>query len=848
MKYQRIKTDCFRVIPVIPLELSAEEKSEYKQTINTFTRMNQSGSGGKKVMVKGKEAYRDAPNVSYKLHWKDQKIHQYATLPKSDTLRPQLQRAIHEDGQSIKLIQEKLDLSLDNLHAFAVTGLPQQYALDLDGEYQAKIKRLIRSVGKSQLLYSLTIKEVEDHDKKRQELTQRLDGVNPDNKFSVGINETKRMAARVGKSFYDFWYRESPEVKERHQNIMQAFGSVLPDKKRKFPMTKRKLADTNRYMQVEILFLIWTEDGEVVKTFRQSLQSLFTEMQGENQLEVVAVTPDLARVQKGHLQYDVIPQLCLYQKELSKFLILPGIDEIDDSFYKEYESKTEIPKEMLVNEPGAIAFARDLNTGQPIVQPRPTNVNALDDYSTPVIMPGQMGAGKSVQLINQVAETFCLDAKSQEEWKKRARSAIVFDPADGEMISSILSVIPDWLKDRVVVLNHFDTENPIPVTSHDLLKMSREYGNDGAEFEIAQTETQILLDSLEDSSSTRSIERFYQNALQASYALGSGTMLDAMRIIIDEDYRAEMIQNLQGVDDILRFNLKKDDMALKRDEKGIITDTIDNHLSEVQNNKPWMDAISQDENEKIDFWKWMNGDEDGAYLVLIYIPEKVGKQLRKFLFTHYFLKIWKMMKLREAIPKKQRKECLVIVDEIHQIIDQRGVKNIFGDIFKEPRKYRVRYFFTFHGWSSLEKAGRSKKEIIQSMKDSGCNLIMLKGGKDTFEDVATMMEPYSVQDFTSLMGMEFTAIFKVAHQKKSHVFMAKLIEPVETRYPVYQQVRLTQYKNDQYGRKKLEVRRKISEELDRLFEVLQEKEEKRQEKKMGKGKKNKIEEIPILEF
>jgi hypothetical protein len=477
-----------------------------------------------------------------------------------------------------------------------------------------------------------------------------------------------------------------------------------------------------------------------------------------------------------------------------------------------------------------------MNSNAPIVQPKPRNTEDQDDYSTPVIVPGQMGAGKSVQLANQVVETFCVGAKDRKEWKKNARSAILFDVADGEMISSIMSVIPEWLHDRVKILNHFDTENPIPINSHDLLKLNRSFGNEGAEFDLAQMETELLLDSLDDKSSTISVERYYQNALQASYTLGKGTMLDAMRILMDEKYRGEMIQGLADKDDILRYNLQKDDMALRKDEKGITLGTIDNHLSQVQNNKSWLDMISQEDNPDIDFWKWMNGDRNGAYLVLIFIPEKVGKHVRRFLFAHYFLKIWKLMKLREAIPKPKRKECLVIVDEIHQIIEQRAVQRMFGDIFKEPRKYRVRYFFTFHGWSSLEKAGRNKKEIIRSMKDSGCNLIMLKGGKETFEDVASMLEPYNLDDFNSLMNRKFTAIFKIAHGKKSNVFMAQLIEPLEKRFPLQQKIELVKYKN-KYGRSKLEVRQQITRELNVLMEVLRKREEAIQEKKDSKSKK-----------
>lgn len=836
MKYKRIKTDCYKVVPVIPLEpLKEQEKSLYKKVINELTKMNRpflEKGRGRKVIIDGEEHYRDVPNFSYKMWLQGGKLHQYMTIAKGEDLQSQLMSAIQVDIESCRFEPAQLHLVHENLFAFAIQGKPS-HAIVLDKDFTSKFKSLFSSVSyKDQLLYNLTVKEIEDHNGKRKELKKRLSGYNPDDIKSVIWHNTKAASIATGKFLYDFWFED--EAKQKHQQIIENLKRKgwFQSSTKSPPATKRKLAEKNRYTEVELLFLLWTIEENRAQRFQERLQKLITQMQGENELQVVPVKPDLARIAKGHLQYD-LPHLCLYQKELDKFLYLPAIHEMDESFYIERPQKTEIPQDMFKQELGAIAFARDINTNKIIYLPKPRTKEDRDDYSTPVIVPGQMGAGKTVQLSNQVVETFCLRAKDREEWKKNARSSIVFDVADGEMISSILNVVPDWLMDRVVVLNHFDTENPIPVNSHDLLKLYREHGNEGGEFEIAQMETELLLDSLGDKSSTIAVERYYQNALQASYSLGSGTMLDAMKILLDESYRSKMIDELKDRDPVLRYNLAKDDIALRKDERGVTLATIDNHLSQVQNNKPWLDAISQKPHENVDFWRWMNGDKDGAYLVLIYIPEKSGKHLRRYLFAHYFLKIWKLMKLREVIPKSERKECLVIVDEIHQIIDQRAVQKIFGDIFKEPRKYRVRYFFTFHGWSSLEKGGRRKNEIIQSMKDSGCNLIMLKGGKDTFDSVASMLEPYDSEDFNALQTMEYTAIFKIAHGKKSNIFMAKMIEPPDKRLSVHRNVDLTQYKN-KFGRNKFEVRKQISEELSGLFEVIQAKEEERQEKKTTK--------------
>jgi hypothetical protein len=831
MRTRYFPSNCYRLVPVQSAE--KREKPEWMRIITELANMNKGfieKGAGRKVVNRstGEQEYRDVPQFSLKLHKRDGKIHTYVNIPKDreQVVKTKFEQALYSDIGEYRIEEDPMELPETNLHAFSIKG-SHHLAIDLDGN--PKIKELFRSV--DNMMYSLTVKEVEDHEAQRDQFEKARLGLT--SKKAWAWHYTKTGAVAAAKMLYDFWYDGEEETKKKHQVAWKQIKKLLPKKEQQQPYTERKLSsEKNRFMLVEALFLLWTDDEEKAKQFHSNLQKLMTEMQGENRLEVVKVKPDLSKVAKGRIHY-TLPTLCLYQAELSKFLLLPDVE--DEFFYSEPLQKSKPPEAMYTNRIGDIAFARDMVTNEivsiPFSPSGPAHIRkqALDDYSTPVISPGQMGAGKTVQIVNQVIETFCVKAKDQKEWRKKARSAVVFDVADGKMISSILNLIPNWLMDRVKILNHFDTNRPIPVSWHDVLRLSRQQGHEGAEFIIAQTETELLLDSLEDRSSTIAIDRYYKNALQASYTVGKGTMLDALRIITDEKYRAEVIQQLEEKHPVLRFNLIKDDRRLK-DEKSLVHETIDNHLLQIMNNTPWFDCISQPVHEEIDFWRWMNGDEDGAYLVLVYIPKKLGKHLRKFLFAHYFLKTWRMMELREIIPEEKRRECLVIVDELHQIIDQEAVKKMFGDIFKEPRKYRVRYFFTFHGWSSLEKAGKKKTEIIQSMKDSGCNLIMLKGGKDTFEDIKEMLDPYDVKDFLSLSSMQYCAIFKIAYGKKSHVFMARMLEPPDQRLPTYRTVDLTKYQNTVFGRPKEEVRKSIKSDLELMLAITQSKDRKEKKK------------------
>jgi hypothetical protein len=224
----------------------------------------------------------------------------------------------------------------------------------------------------------------------------------------------------------------------------------------------------------------------------------------------------------------------------------------------------------------------------------------------------------------------------------------------------------------------------------------------------------------------------------------------------------------------------------KNGENSKILTTIENRLSQLKGDRKLWDCIAQrplrDEegNCSINFRKWMDGDENGAYLVLVYIPkEGVSQQFRKFIFAHYFLKIWNVGFSREKgfAGREYRPETLVVFDEIHQIIDVPTVGKLFIDLFKEPRKYSIRLFMTLHGWSSLAKAGRTiESDIKQSILDNGCNLIMLKGGEDAFTSLQNFMGDMTVHDYNNLMKMEWCGIFSL-YWKGHHVFQGKLLPP-----------------------------------------------------------------------
>ncbi|MBA4544536.1 helix-turn-helix domain-containing protein [Thermoactinomyces daqus] len=432
-----------------------------------------------------------------------------------------------------------------------------------------------------------------------------------------------------------------------------------------------------------------------------------------------------------------------------------------------------IPKRMVTDSPQHIAFARH-RTGKILSLIRSENVEDKDSLSTPMMVVGKPGTGKSTDFVNMALEFFGARAKNRKEWEKIARSVFLFDVANGAMIEEVMAHVPEWLRDRVKIINHSDMARVVPLSWHDLMAL---YENDDSiAAEIAEIETDLLRKFIKDDSQTISIDRYFRSALQASYRVGEGNLLDAMRILKDPEYRDEIKARLAETDFELEIALGQLEEEMGKESNRVL-DTIENRISQIRNNKRLFYSLSQPRTEKIDFWKWMNE----PHLVLIHMSNK-KETFQDFAFTHYLVKIWNLMMAREMIPEEDLRECVVIVDEIDLIIKNKPVQDIFLQITKKPRKYRTKYIFSFHDWSSFTKAGNRKNDIIRSFK-TGMDMVLLKGSDEVFEDFEEELEPFTVEDFHNLE--KYTGIFRITCNKKEYVFKAKLLEPASNRLPSF---------------------------------------------------------------
>ena len=613
-----------------------------------------------------------------------------------------------------------------------------------------------------------------------------------------------------------------------------------------------KTSANSKGYKMQIRVLGESNDDKKVKHAFRNIENAFELLNGDNKFTVTHIRTKRGIKSIINAVENNKPLLkstdVYFEKEMNNILKMPSkqtLREYQKVIQQDNFTRTEIHNDFFKNELGAIPFAKTLDKEVKRIYfggykrdwwtERGRYVEEktkLDDRSTATMLFGGMGSGKTSASESQALYTFGCHLPDRETWRKESKSVIVFDVADGAMINNIYNRVPDWLKDRVVILNHSNFNNPIAVNNADLAEFNTEIMQDeDYAYTLAEMEAKLVLEILQSDKSI-SMDRWFISALQCVHSIDKDWgYIEAMRTLIDDEFRQTQV--MPKIDNKrLKLEMRSYDvMAMEGSAKKVIQ-TIENRFSQLERDQKLWDCIAQkplrdeDGKVKLNFRKMMDGDEDGAYLILVYIPKSgVSALYRKFIFAHYFTKVWNVALSREAgfAGREYRPETLVIIDEIHQIIDIPLVGKLFIDLFKEPRKYSLRLWLTLHGWSSLAKAGRGLEgDIKQSIMDNGCNLIMLKGGGEAFHSLSDFLSPMTLADFNNLMNMDFCGIFRISWQNKNHVFQAKLLEHIDAnkdfkKYRSCDSNFLTSYAS-QYGRAKQEVR---DENLERSYEMLE---------------------------
>lgn len=795
--------------------------------------------------------------VSYKVSIVDGEMKFYLTVPQK--WAKSFISAIKRDwGQvDITMVNERIvDFNPKKTKAMEVY-LRHHYALSLkhdknqNDSFFSSIASLASTMDKGdKVLIDYNIEPTNNSwkDKATQKIKKFKEGKVPSREDTFTVNGITGKVFDMFNVIFDEFINMIEEMmgakEEKNKKREQLFELKYSD---------QKVHANSKGYKVQVRVLGQSDDEKKIKHIFKNIETSFSVLDGDNKFAITHVKTKrgiksiIKAVENNQPSVGKTTDI-LFEKEMANILKMPSkstLKEYQKAIAQDNFTRTEVSSDFFKEEHGAIPFATTLEKDVRTLYfggyqrewwtskgRRVDNKTRLDDRSTATMVFGTMGSGKTSLSENQALYTFGAHIKDKEQWKRESKSVVVFDVADGSMINNIYNHVQDWQKDRVVILNHSNHKNPIAVNNADLDEFNTEVmDDDDYAYTLAEMESKLVLEIL-GSDKTMAMDRWFTSALQCVHSVDKDWgYIEAMRTLIDDTFRQEeVIPKLTNKR--LELEMKSYNTLATNGNATRIIETIENRFSQLERDQKLWDCIAQkplrneDGKVKLNFRQMMDGDEDGAYMILIYIPKSGVSQLyRKFLFAHYFTKVWNVLLSREVGfgGREYRPETLIIVDEIHQIVDIPIIAKLFIDLFKEPRKYSGRYWFTLHGWSSLAKAGRGLEgDIKQSIMDNGCNLIMLKGGGEAFSSLSDFLQPMTIADFNNLMNMDYCGIFALRWKNKNHVFQAKMISDLKHNKD-FAKHRSTDSNflinhSSEYGRKKEEVR---DDNLERSYAMIE---------------------------
>src|SRR5690606_29894601 len=320
-------------------------------------------------------------------------------------------------------------------------------------------------------------------------------------------------------------------------------------------------ANTKGY-RVQIRALGESDDEKKIKHAFRNIENSFTTLDGDNKYTVTHIRTkrgikSVIKAVEKNKPLTNKPKDIYFEKELDNILKLPSkqtLKEYNQVIKQDNFTRTEIHEDFFKDEHGAIPFAKTLDKDVKKIyfggyerewwtdKGRYVNKKTkLDDRSTATMLVGGMGSGKTSASENQALYTFGAHL-NKEEWKEKSKSVVVFDVADGAMITNIYNRVPDWLKHRVVILNHSNFNNPIAVNNADLAEFNTEIMKDeDYAYTLAEMEAKLVLAILQSDKSI-SMDRWFISSLQCVHEINEDWgYIEAMRTLIDDEFRQTQI-------------------------------------------------------------------------------------------------------------------------------------------------------------------------------------------------------------------------------------------------------------------------------------------------------------------
>ncbi|QFR56343.1 ATPase domain protein [Bacillus phage 049ML001] len=361
---------------------------------------------------------------------------------------------------------------------------------------------------------------------------------------------------------------------------------------------------------------------------------------------------------------------------------------------------------------------------------------------------GGQGAGKDTAIKNWV-----VDCNLKHNISFIIPDAIVEEGGRG-MADGIRDALPP---ERIIDLNMNDDDFIPPL---DLTEVISKLGRNGASRFADEMIDFIQLDGLSRS------EKYLTDAAKAS----KGSLFNIKRIIEDEDYRADRIEELlnEGNNRLANELLQWGD----NEQLGSKCDPILHRLNRFFGNERLYDIFAQDPLKELDFAKWMREGK----VIIIRVPNGRGLgELAVKTLVHWIT--LKTFMTRLLMTKEEQKNgCFIVFNEPEQY-ESEGLTKLMGRIGTEGRKERLGSIYAFHHWNKLQPSLQENLQGggVQQFLFMNDHTKTFEMSKHRFEDTVPLEEAYKIPAHHAIISVRAAGEMQPA-------FICKMQKPPKKAY------------------------------------------------------------------
>ncbi|MEW5952601.1 MAG: hypothetical protein AB1815_02420 [Bacillota bacterium] len=378
----------------------------------------------------------------------------------------------------------------------------------------------------------------------------------------------------------------------------------------------------------------------------------------------------------------------------------------------------------------------------------------------PHVSLGAMGTGKTTQ-----------DAVVALGFLRHGFSAVAIDVADGKLIDTIRDGLPaDFPANHIIDLDFGNLEYPIPLNWSEITRglLSGQARSIDARKAANRLSAQLVsfVERLGHDSTPR-MESYLTAAGKAVLGRPENGLLEVILALTSSEYREQIlaagIANHQAADTLRCLHDAGDGMQQQ------IVGPILNRLNLLLGNETMANCLLQRGNPAIDFRRWLDGGDRGPYFIGLRVPkDELLDTATDRLVTFLIAKVWLSVLSRYNQPEEARRPAVMVMDEPHQFMSS---KELWGDMVREARKWRLKLYWSAHNFRDFRSLGKT-------MKDAGCQYSVFRTSKETYQDLAEELLPFTLEDLIRIPD-RYYAVNKVVlpGAPNTPAFLAKMDAP-----------------------------------------------------------------------